>query len=36
MQELDVVRVVKTLRKFKIFAKAIMAQRHRMILRFQR
>ena len=36
MQELDVVRVVKTLRKFKMFAQAMMAQRHRMILRFQR
>lgn len=36
MQELDVVRIVKTLRKFKMFAQAMMAQRHRMILRFQR
>ncbi len=36
MQELDVVRIVKTLRKFKMFAHAMLAQRHRLILRFQR
>ena len=36
MQELDVVRIVKTLRKFKMFAQAMLAQRHRLILRFQR
>ena len=34
MQELDVVRIVKTLRKFKMFAQAMLAQRHRLILRF--
>ena len=36
MNELDVVRVVKTLRKFKMLAQAMLSQRHRMILRFQR
>jgi hypothetical protein len=35
-QELDVVRIVKTLRKFKMLAQALLQQRHRMILRFQR
>lgn len=34
MQELDVVRVVKTLRKFKMLAQAMLSQRHRMVLRF--
>ena len=36
MNELDVVRIVKTLRKFKMFAQAMLSQRHRLILRFQR
>jgi hypothetical protein len=34
MQELDVVRIVKTLRKFKMLAQAMLSQKHRMILRF--
>jgi hypothetical protein len=33
-QELDVVRIVKTLRKFKMLAQAMLSQRHRLILRF--
>jgi hypothetical protein len=36
MNELDAVRIVKTLRKFKMLAQALLSQRHRMILRFQR
>lgn len=36
MNELDVVRIVKTLRKFKMLAQALLSQRHRMVLRFQR
>ena len=36
MQELDVVRIVKTLRKFKMLAQAMLSQKHRLILRFQR
>jgi hypothetical protein len=36
MNELDVVRIVKTQRKFKMLAQALLSQRHRMILRFQR
>jgi hypothetical protein len=34
--ELDVVRIVKTLRKFKMLAQALLSQRHRFVLRFQR
>ncbi|TNV82700.1 hypothetical protein FGO68_gene10121 [Halteria grandinella] len=36
MNELDIVRVVRSLRKFKMLAQAMLSQRHRMILRFQR
>jgi len=36
MNELDVVRIVRTLRKFKMLAQAMLSQRHRLILRFQR
>jgi hypothetical protein len=36
MNELDVVRIVRTLRKFKMLAQAMLYQRHRLILRFQR
>ena len=36
MVELDAVRIVKTLRRFKMLAQALLGQRHRMILRFQR
>ena len=32
--ELDIVNIVKTLRKFKLFAQAKLDQRHRMLLRF--
>jgi len=32
--ELDIVNIVKTLRKFKLFAQAKLDQRHRMVLRF--
>ena len=34
MNELDVVRIVRTLRKFKMLAQAMLSQRHRLILRF--
>lgn len=36
MNELDVVRIVRTLRKFKMLAQAMLTQRHRLVLRFQR
>ncbi|TNV82719.1 hypothetical protein FGO68_gene2428 [Halteria grandinella] len=36
MNELDVVRIVRSLRKFKMLAQALLTQKHRMILRFQR
>jgi hypothetical protein len=36
MGELDVVRIVRSLRKFKMLAQALLTQKHRMILRFQR
>ena len=36
MNELDVVRIVRTLRKFKMLTEAMLSQRHRLILRFQR
>ena len=36
MNELDVVRIVKTLRKFKMLSQAMLSQKHRLILRFQR
>jgi hypothetical protein len=36
MQELDVVRIVKTLRRFKMLSQALLAQRHRLLLRYQR
>ena len=36
MQELDVVRIVKSLRKFKMLTQALLSQRDRLILRFQR
>ena len=36
MQELDVVRIVKTLRKFKMLAQAMLSQKHRLLLKFQR
>ena len=34
--ELDAIRIVKTLRKFKMLAQAMLSQKHRLILRFQR
>jgi len=34
--ELDVIRIMRTLRKFKMLAQALLNQRHRLILRFQR
>lgn len=34
--ELDVVRIVRSLRRFKMLAQAMLTQKHRMILRFQR
>ena len=36
MGELDVVRIVKTLRRYKMLAQSLLSQRHRMVLRFQR
>jgi hypothetical protein len=33
-KELDIVNIVKTIRKFKLFAQVMLAQRHRMLLRF--
>lgn len=36
MNELDVVRIVKTLRKFKMLSQALLTQKHRLVLRFQR
>jgi transketolase len=35
-QELDVVRIVKTLRRYKMFAQAMLSQKHRLLLKFQR
>jgi hypothetical protein len=35
-EELDVVRILKAVRKFKMFAQAMLTQKHRMLLRFQR
>ncbi|CDW82531.1 UNKNOWN [Stylonychia lemnae] len=35
-QELDVVSLIKTLRKFRLLAQAMLSQKHRMLLRFQR
>lgn len=35
-KELDIVNIVKTIRRFKLFAQAMLAQRHRMLLRFQK
>ncbi|CDW71429.1 UNKNOWN [Stylonychia lemnae] len=36
MQELDAIRIVKTLRKFKMLAQALLSQKQRLVLRFQR
>ena len=36
MKELDAIRIVKTLRKFKMLAQAMLSQKHRLILKFQR
>lgn len=36
MNELDAIRIVKTLRKFKMLAQAMLSQKHRVVLRFQR
>ena len=36
MGELDAVKIVRTLRKFKMLAQAMLSQKHRLILRFQR
>lgn len=36
MQELDVVQIVRALRRFKMFTQALLSQRHRLILKFQR
>jgi hypothetical protein len=35
-RELDVVKIVKTLRRFKMVSQAMLSQRHRFILKFQR
>ncbi|CDW85794.1 UNKNOWN [Stylonychia lemnae] len=35
-QELDAIRIVKTLRKFKMLAQALLSQKHRLVLKFQR
>jgi hypothetical protein len=32
--ELDVVRIVKTLRRYKMFAQAMLSQKHRLLLKF--
>ena len=34
--ELDVVRILKTLRRFKMYAQAMLSQKHRLLLKFQR
>ena len=34
MGELDAVKIVRTLRKFKMFAQAMLSQKHRLLLRF--
>ncbi|CDW89822.1 UNKNOWN [Stylonychia lemnae] len=34
--ELDVIQLVKTLRKFKLLSQSLLNQQHRMLLRFQR
>jgi hypothetical protein len=36
MKELDAIRIVKTLRKFKMLAQAMLSQKHRIVLKFQR
>ena len=36
MNELDAIRIVRTLRKFKMLAQALLTQKHRLILKFQR
>ena len=36
MGELNVVRIVKALRKFKMLTQAMLSQRHRLLLRFQK
>ena len=36
MNELDAIRIVRTLRKFKMLAQALLSQKHRLILKFQR
>ena len=36
LKELDVVRVVKTLKKYKMLAEAMLSQKHRLLLKFQR
>ena len=35
-RELDIVQIVKTLRRYKMFAQAMLSQRHRLLLKFQR
>lgn len=35
-EELDVISVIKTLKKFRLFIQAMLSQKHRMLLRFQR
>ncbi|CDW83128.1 UNKNOWN [Stylonychia lemnae] len=35
-QELDIISLLKTQRKFKLLAQALLSQKHRMLLRFQR
>jgi hypothetical protein len=34
LNELDAIRIVKTLRKFKMLAQALLSQKHRLILKF--
>lgn len=36
MEELDFVRIIKALRKFKMLTQAMLSQRHRLLLRFQK
>lgn len=36
MNDLDAIRIVRTLRKFKMLAQALLSQKHRLILKFQR
>lgn len=35
-EELDVISVIKTLKKFRLLSQALLSQKHRMLLRFQR